>query len=97
MQKKDKEKVLGEVWDLDRVKSFLDVVIPAGVNADYHRLTKAYQSMREEHFEQYIELLQAQGGDINATGPNGQTVLSVIQEHDQGKPYAKALIKAGAK
>ena len=38
--KKDKQKVLGEVFDDERVKSFLDYQAPSGVSADFHLLEK---------------------------------------------------------
>ena len=48
--KKDKERVQDEVWTEARIRSFLNLQPPAGVNADYHRLQRAYQSMREIAF-----------------------------------------------
>jgi hypothetical protein len=38
MLKKDKQKVLGEVFDDARVKSFLDYEAPAGVSTDFQLL-----------------------------------------------------------
>lgn len=95
MQRKDKEKVLDEVWTLDRVKSFLAIEAPAGVDTDFHRLLKAYQSMREENFAQYVELFKQAGGNFAATNDKGETVLQIIQQHANGKPYAD-LISAQA-
>ena len=51
---KDKQKVVDEVWTQERIKSFLFVEPPAGVNRDFHRLHKAYQSMRADDFEIFI-------------------------------------------
>ena len=39
--KKDKEKVLSEVFDDARIKSFLNYEPPSGVSADLHLLEKA--------------------------------------------------------
>ena len=45
--KKDKEKVLDEVWTQDHVKSFLSVRPHDGSDEDFHMLLRAYRS--EEH------------------------------------------------
>ena len=50
--KKDKQKVLGEVFDTERVKSFLHVPKREGVNHDFDILEKAYRGMKAENFEE---------------------------------------------
>jgi hypothetical protein len=50
MQRKDKQKIVDEVWTEERIRSFLDLQPPAGMDADFHRLQRAYQSMRAEDF-----------------------------------------------
>ena len=42
--KKDKEKVLDEVWTQERVRDFLDVKPAEDLEADFHVLLKAYQN-----------------------------------------------------
>ncbi|MFT6310416.1 MAG: hypothetical protein ACJAQS_000781 [Porticoccus sp.] len=79
--KKDKEKVLDEVWTEERVESFLQVEPPAGVDRDFHRLHKAYQSMRADNFESFVAMFIADSGNINATNPEGETVLAIASEH----------------
>jgi hypothetical protein len=96
MQKKDKEKVLDEVWTLDRVRGFLDLQAPEGFNSDFNKLLKAYQSMREENFEQFVGFFKDAGGDLNALSPEGHSVLSIVKQHAQGAPYAAMLSAAGA-
>lgn len=96
MLKKDKEKVLDEVWTEDRVREFLDVRPPAGVNEDHHMLLKAYQSMRADDFELFIGMFLEQNRDINAQDNTGRTVLSYISEHRNSDDYAAALTKNGA-
>lgn len=95
--KKDKEKVLDEVWTIDRVKDFLDVKPAEDIEADFHVLLKAYQSMRLENFEEFVELFAEQGRDINATNPKGQTALSIIEGHRISTDYAEVLKRFGAK
>jgi hypothetical protein len=79
--KKDKEKVLDEVWTKERVESFLLVEPPAGVDSDFHRLHKAYQSMRPDNFESFVAMFIANKGNIKATNPEGETVLTIASQH----------------
>ncbi|MGM8227061.1 PA4642 family protein [Cellvibrio sp. ARAG 10.3] len=94
--RKDKEKVLGEIFDEARIRTFLDYTAPAGVNADYHLLEKAYRGMRGENFETFVKLFVEAGKDLNAVGPEGKTFLQVIKPHRNSEEYVTALEKAGA-
>ena len=94
--KKDKEKVLGEVFDDERVKSFLDCQAPTGVSADFHLLEKAYRGMNIDHFVTFLNFFKEAGHDINATSPKGQTLAAVAAEHGHGMPYVEALKAASA-
>ncbi len=95
--RKDKEKVLGEIFDEARIATFLDYPAPAGVNADFHLLEKAYRGMRGENFATFLQMFIAEGKDINAIGPEGKTLLQVIKTHRNGEEYAIALEAVGAK
>ena len=95
--RKDKEKVLGETFDETRIKTFFDYDAPAGVNADFHLLEKAYRGMRGENFSTFIALFKEAGRDINAVGSEGKTLLQIAKEHRNGEEYALALEAAGAK
>ncbi len=92
--KKDKQKVLDEVWTEDRVRSFLEVRSHDGNSDDFHMLLKAYQSMRASDFELFVGFFVADGRDLEATGLDGRTVLEIIAEHRHGEEYAQA-IRAG--
>ncbi len=94
--KKDKQKVLGEVFDDERVKSFLLFPAPEGVNPDFHVLEKAYRGMKAENFKSFVQFFLAEGKDINATGPDGKTLLAQVQTHRPGADYAKILTDNGA-
>lgn len=94
--RKDKEKVLGEIFDEARIATFLDYPAPAGINADYHLLEKAYRGMRGENFDTFVKLFLAAGKDINAVGPEGKTFLQVVKDHRNGEEYAVALTAHGA-
>jgi hypothetical protein len=95
--KKDKAKVLDEVWTEDHVKSFLQVRPHDGSDENFHMLLKAYQSMRVEDFGLFIDFFTAEGRDLNATGKDGRTVLEIVKTHRHGAPYAEILVAAGAR
>jgi len=94
--RKDKEKVLDEVWTEDHVRSFLNVRSHDGTPEDFHMLMKAYQSMRVEDFELFVGFFREEGRDINATGKDGRTVLEIVSTHRHGVEYADILRNAGA-
>ena len=94
--KKDKEKVLDEVWTEEHVKSFLSVRPHDGSNEDFHMLFKAYQSMRVGDFELFVNLFVAENRDINARGKDGHTVVELVSQHRHGDDYAEILKAAGA-
>lgn len=93
--RKDKEKVLDEVWTEDRVRQFLTVQPPAGANADFHRLEKAYQSMRADDFELFVGMFLEADHDINAKNQMGRTVLSYVVEHRNSVEFAEILKRNG--
>ncbi len=94
--KKDKQKVLGEVFDDQRIKTFLDNTAPEGTNLDYYLLEKAYRGMKVENFTSFLGFFKDAGHDINATNPDGKTFLQVSNEHRCGEDYTAALRQAGA-
>jgi hypothetical protein len=94
--RKDKEKVLDEVWTEDRIKGFLEVTSYDEVERDFHMLLKAYQSMRASDFAIFLDMFKAEGRSINATNPGGETVLSIVQQHRNSNEYAELLKDAGA-
>lgn len=94
--KKDKEKVLGEVFDDVRIADFLTGEAPEGYNRDFFLLERAYRGMKAENFETFVRLFQEKGLDLNSQGPEGQTLLARISEHRQSSNYADILRAAGA-
>jgi hypothetical protein len=95
--KKDKQKVLGEHFDDARIKTFLLLQPPAGIDADFHVLEKAYRGMIPENFESLVKFFVVAQRNLNATNPDGQTILEIVKAHRNGEEYAEALIAAGAK
>ena len=94
--RKDKEKVLDEVWTEDHVRSFLDVRSHDGSDDDFHMLLKAYQSMRASDFELFVQFFCEQDRNVNAAGLDGRSVLEIISTHRHGTEYAEILKTAGA-
>jgi hypothetical protein len=94
---KDKKTVLDEVWTEDHVKSFLNSKSYDGTAEDFHMLLKAYQSMRVDDFELFVDFFREAGRDVNATGKDGRTVLEIISTHRRGTEYAEVLKAAGAR
>lgn len=94
--KKDKQKVLGETFDDERIKTFLDVETAGNVNVDYHILEKAYRGMHHENFKTFIGFFVDAGRDLNAKNLEGKTLLQIIDTHRHGEDYAQCLRTAGA-
>jgi hypothetical protein len=94
--KKDKEKVLDDVWTEDHVKSFLSVRPHDNTDEDFHMLLKAYQSMRASDFELFVGFFKGEGRNLDAAGPDGRTVLDIVGEHRLGDDYAQILGSGGA-
>lgn len=96
MQRKDKQIVIDEVWTTERIRGFLPLLPPPGVDADFHRLLRAYQSMRVEDFREFIAMFVAAGGSLDARGPEGQTILEEVSRHRHGAQFAAILRASGA-
>lgn len=89
--RKDKQKVLGEVFDDQRIRTFLDFQPPEGVDADFHVLEKAYRGMKVENFVTFLQFFREAGRDIQARNPQGQTLLDIISSHQRAEDYIAAL------
>ncbi|QIL89776.1 hypothetical protein GNX18_08455 [Microbulbifer sp. SH-1] len=94
--KKDKQKVLGEIFDDERIAGFLEGDAPEGFNREFFLLERAYRGMKAENFETFVRLFKQQGLDLNSQSPEGQTLLARISEHQQSSDYAEILKNAGA-
>ncbi len=91
--KKDKQKVLGEVFDDERIKSFLELVAPADMDADFHVLEKAYRGMGVDNFATFLDFFVQAGRNLSAKNPQGQALVDIVGEHSHGEAYKKALKK----
>ena len=68
----------------------MDVIPPAGVDRDYHQIIKAYQSMRLNDFEIFVDMMKADGRNLNAEH-NGLSASAVMAQHKHGADYAEVL------
>ena len=93
--KKDKAKVLGETFDDERIRGFLNPPAPQGYNRDFFALERAYRGMLADNFRTFVGFFQAAGGDINATNPQGQTITQLIAQHASMGEYLEILQNAG--
>lgn len=95
--RKDKAKVLDEVWDDARIKSFLHKAAPqqSGVplagDADFFVLRHAYQAMRAEDFGRFLDYFTDEGGDVCACNGDGQTLAQYIAPHVKAGPFIELL------
>ncbi len=94
--KKDKAKVLDEVWTEERIRGFLEIEPPAGIDPDFHTLLRAYQQMRADDFAAFIDMFVAAGRDINARNNHGESLLDIVSSHRLGEEFAVTLKTAGA-
>lgn len=94
--KKDKAKVLDEVWTETRIRGFLDVEPAAGYDRDFHCLLKAYQQMRADDFTTFLAMYTEQGRRLDATSPDGQTLAEIAALHRNSAEFVTALKAAGA-
>ena len=95
--KKDKQKVIGEVFDDDRVRTFLIDRAPEGVNVDFHCLERAYRGMNADNFATFVQFFNEAGRDLNATNQDGRTLLSLVKEHASFGDYTEILEQSGAR
>ena len=83
----DKQKVTDEIWDDERVKSFLNPRSAiAGDAADFTLLLMAYQGMRPADFDRFIAFFVAENHDLNATNELIETVVDDGATHRNAAP-----------
>ena len=93
----DKAKVVDEVWDEQRIRSFLDKApLAAGMDADFSALLYAYRSMRPGDFALFIDWFRQAGRNLEAENDQGETLLDIITRHRLARPFQDILKAAGA-
>jgi hypothetical protein len=94
--RKDKKQVIGEELNDAQVRRFLLAEPPAGVARDFHILERAYRGLRAHDFDRFLVFFVAEGHDVNATNPCGESLGASIARHAQGNDYVEALRRHGA-
>lgn len=94
--RKDKKQVIGEDLNDAQVRRFLVAEPPTGVSADFHTLERAYRGLRAQDFERFLAFFVAEGHDINAANPTGESLAAVLTRHAQAADYLAALRQHGA-
>ncbi len=91
--------VLDEVWDDERIRSFLDIESYGIESQDFHVLLKAYRGMRASDFARFLVFFKEAGRDLDARDPAGRTLWQIVENHRHGKPFLEArqqvLIQSG--
>jgi hypothetical protein len=93
----DKKTITDEVWDDDRIRSFL-ASRPAQGNdhPDFGVLLNAYRGMRPDDFARFIGFYVGDRHDLNPRNENGQTFVEFIAPHRHAKAFIEILVQAGA-
>ena len=95
--KRDKQKVIDEIWDDVRVRSFLGKTAPSQSgkpfpgDPDFYVLRHAYQSMRAGDFGRFLDFYVADGRDVRARDHKGRTLADVIAGHANSGPFVELL------
>ncbi|MDZ7825768.1 MAG: PA4642 family protein [Gammaproteobacteria bacterium] len=93
----DKQKVIDEIWDDARVRSFLDVEpAPASGNEpvmdpDFYCLWRAYQGMRAGDFRRFLRFFVDAGRNLDAVNEHGETLATFIAPHRHAGEFIDAL------
>ena len=82
-----------EAWSDERVFAYLQQQPPVGVDADFHVLYTAYKHMRPHDFERLLQRFVADGRNVNATNPQGQTLVQIIAAYPLDHAEFAALLQ----
>ena len=96
--KRDKQKVVDEVWDDEQVASFLGKVPPdLPGDPDFHVLLFAYRSMRATDFARFLDIYVDAGRDVTAQNGDGVSMAHYLSRHAMAGPYIELLEAAAAR
>ena len=87
----DKAKVVDEIWDDERINSFLTKGPMGAEEEQYSTLLHAYRSMRVDDFARFIAAFKEAGGDPAAKAADGRSLAEVIATHKQSAPFIALL------
>lgn len=89
-------KVIGEEWSDERVRAMLERKPYDGSDPDYFVLEEAYEHMIADDFSRFVDFFVEAGRNLNAVGPQGETLMQRVKGHRRAVDYAAILEKAGA-
>ena len=96
--KRDKEKIVDEAWDDERVASFLRKTPPdLPGDPDFHVLLFAYRSMRASDFARFLNLYVDAGRDVTAKNGDGTSMANYLSRHAKAGPYIDLLEAAAVR
>ena len=96
----DKQKVIDEIWDDARVRSYLSKATPTQSGealpgeTDFHLLRNAYYAMRIDDFKRFVDYYIRDGHNLDAKNENGLTLIDYLQPHKKAAPFINALKQA---
>jgi hypothetical protein len=93
----DKKTITDEVWDDDRIRSFLAPrAVQHGDEPDFVLLLNAYRGMRPDDFVRFIVFYVGESHSLNPRNEVGQTFVEFIAPHRHAKDFIEILVRAGA-
>lgn len=96
---KGKAKVVDEIWNEDRIRSFLTYQVNARHSqgeADFHILYRAYKYMRSGDFCVFLGFFIAQGRNLDAKDHQGYSVLDIARRNNLSTDFVRLLEDAYA-
>lgn len=85
--KKDKQKVIGETFDTEKLKSFLELKPLDDTPEDFHVLLKAYRGLPPDGFRDFLDVFEKTGRDLRVSNTQGVTFLDYISENLNQQEY----------
>ena len=93
----DKKIITDEVWDDERVRSFLMARTRQGNDdADFVLLLNAYRGMRIDDFARFVRFFSEDRHNLDAKNEAGHSFIEFIGKHRHGRPFVDIMIAAGA-
>lgn len=88
--------VVDEIWDDQRIRSFLQRQPFDHQSADFYVLLQAYQGMRVKDFQRFIGFFIEAGRDVQARDGKGRTILEIISKHRHAAGFVTVLEESAA-
>src|SRR5262249_12478226 len=93
----DKKTITDEVWDDDRIRSFLvPRAAQGGDEPDFVMLLHAYRGMRPDDCARFIAFYSSEAHNLNPRNEDGRTFIEFISPHRHAKEFIEILVRAGA-